>query len=81
MLDTQRTHVYALSRCHHQGPERCHQGPERCDAVQTEAEKAGWEFSKKEGVSLVCINPTFVLGPVVSKRVDATSIMHFKVCP
>ena len=74
MLDTHRTHVYALSRCHHQGPERC-------DAVQTEAEKAGWEFSKKEGVSLVCINPTFVLGPVVSKRVDATSIMHFKVCP
>ena len=49
--------------------------------MQTEAEKAGWEFSKKEGVSLVCINPTFVLGPVVSKRVDATSIMHFKVCP
>ena len=47
--------------------------------MQTEAEKAGWEFSKKEGVSLVCINPTFVLGPVVGKRADATSILDFKV--
>lgn len=45
---------------------------------KTEAEKAGWEFSKKEGVSLVCINPTFVLGPVVGKRADATSIIDFK---
>ena len=49
--------------------------------MQTEAEKAGWEFSKKEGISLVCINPTFVLGPVVGKRADGQSIMDFKVCP
>lgn len=48
--------------------------------MQTVAEQAGWEFSKKEGVSLVCINPTFVLGPVVGKRADATSILDFKVC-
>ena len=47
--------------------------------LQTEAEKAGWEFSKKEGIPLVVINPTFVLGPVVGKRADATSIIDFKV--
>ena len=47
--------------------------------MQTAAEEAGWKFSKEEGVPLITINPTFVLGPVVGKRADATSIIDFKV--
>lgn len=46
---------------------------------QTEAEKEAWAISKREGLDLVTINPTFVLGPVVSSRTDATSIILFKV--
>ena len=49
--------------------------------LQTEAEKAAWAISKAEGFELVTINPTFVLGPVISDRADATSILCFKVGP
>ncbi|KAL3141742.1 hypothetical protein ABBQ32_004424 [Trebouxia sp. C0010 RCD-2024] len=42
------------------------------------AEKAAWEASKKSGFELVTICPTFVLGPVISNRVDATSILDVK---
>jgi hypothetical protein len=49
--------------------------------LQTEAEKAAWEMSKAEGFDLVTINPTFVLGPVIGDRADATSILCFKVWP
>ena len=49
--------------------------------LQTEAEKAAWAISKAEGFELVTINPTFVLGPVISDRADATSILSFKVGP
>ncbi|EIE24719.1 NAD(P)-binding protein [Coccomyxa subellipsoidea C-169] len=45
---------------------------------KTEAEKEAWAISKREGLDLVTINPTFVLGPVVSSRTDATSIILFK---
>jgi nucleoside-diphosphate-sugar epimerase len=42
------------------------------------AEKAAWEISKKEGFELAVINPTFVLGPIISGRTDATSIQKVK---
>ena len=48
-------------------------------AVQVAAEKAAWEASKKDGFELVTICPTFVLGPVISNRADATSILDVKV--
>lgn len=38
------------------------------------AERAAWEIAEKEGLDLVVVNPTFVIGPVISKRADATSI-------
>lgn len=41
---------------------------------KVEAEKVGWALSKKYGFPMCTINPTFVLGPVVSSRTDATSI-------
>lgn len=43
------------------------------------AEKAAWEIAKREGIDLVIINPVFVVGPVLSNRVDATSIKLLKV--
>lgn len=51
-----------------------------CARLQAEAEKAAWEVSKAEGFDLVTINPTFVLGPVIGDRADATSILCFKAC-
>lgn len=47
--------------------------------IQVAAEKAAWEASRKEGFELVTICPTFVLGPVISNRADATSILDVKV--
>ncbi len=42
---------------------------------KTEAEKKAWEVSEKQNRwDLVTINPGFVLGPSLTKRVDSTSI-------
>ena len=35
-------------------------------------------MAKKEGFDLVVINPTFVIGPIISARTDATSIKNVK---
>ena len=48
--------------------------------MQTLAEKAAWDLSKKHGFELVTVNPTFVFGPVLSNRADATSVLMMKVC-
>ena len=50
-----------------------------CIVLQTVAEQAAWEIAKKDGLDLCVINPTFVLGPVISERTDATSIKSVKV--
>jgi nucleoside-diphosphate-sugar epimerase len=42
------------------------------------AEKTAWDIAKKHGFDLVVINPTFVIGPVLSSRTDATSITIVK---
>lgn len=49
------------------------------DSLQTLAEKAAWDLSKKHGFQLVTINPVFVFGPVLSSRADATSVLMMKV--
>ncbi len=46
--------------------------------AQVAAERAAWELSKEHGFKLCVINPSFVLGPVVSSRTDATSIDTMK---
>lgn len=43
-------------------------------ALQTLAEKAAWKLAKENGIDLVTINPVFVVGPVISKRTDATTV-------
>lgn len=48
--------------------------------MQVAAERAAWDASKKHNFELVTICPTFVLGPVISNRADATSILDVKVC-
>ena len=50
-----------------------------CNALQTVAEQAAWEIAKEDDLDLCVVNPTFVLGPVISERTDATSIMSVKV--
>lgn len=47
--------------------------------VQVAAERVAWEMAKEHGFHLCVINPTFILGPVISSRTDATSIDIFKV--
>ena len=44
------------------------------------AEEAAWDFVKKhkDCFDLAVINPSFVLGPVLSTRVDAASVKYMK---
>ncbi|KAK9841363.1 hypothetical protein WJX74_004546 [Apatococcus lobatus] len=44
---------------------------------KTQAERAAWDFCNHHGIDLVTINPTYVLGPVTSRRVDAQSVQNF----
>ncbi|KAL3153255.1 hypothetical protein ABBQ38_011605 [Trebouxia sp. C0009 RCD-2024] len=54
------------------------QGADAYRYSKVAAEKAAWAASKQSGFELVTICPTFVLGPVISSRVDATSILDVK---
>lgn len=54
------------------------QGADAYRYSKVAAERAAWEASKKDGWDLVTICPTFVLGPVISNRADATSILDVK---
>lgn len=45
---------------------------------KTEAEKAARKLAAEEGLDLITIHPSFVLGPVLSQRTDATSVSTFK---
>jgi len=43
------------------------------------AEKKAWELAEgKENFSVVCINPSFIMGPMMTSRVDGTSIKLMK---
>eukprot|EP00884_Botryococcus_braunii_P020767 jgi/Botrbrau1/7374/Bobra.0316s0018.1 len=42
---------------------------------KTLAEKAAWEIAQENGLDLVTINPSFVVGPVISSRIEATSVL------
>eukprot|EP00899_Mesostigma_viride_P007394 jgi/Mesvir1/16656/Mv10193-RA.1 len=42
------------------------------------AEQAAWELAAAHGIDMVAINPTFVLGPVYSQRLDSTSVKAMK---
>ncbi|KAL0486426.1 tetraketide alpha-pyrone reductase [Acrasis kona] len=41
---------------------------------KVKAERAAWDYVKDNGINLTTIHPGFVLGPVNSDRVDATSV-------
>jgi nucleoside-diphosphate-sugar epimerase len=45
---------------------------------KTLAERAAWEIAKAEKLDLVTVNPSFVVGPMLSRRLDATSILQVK---
>ncbi len=47
--------------------------------MQAQAERAAWDLAKEAGLDLVTINPSLVLGPVLTSRADATSIILMKV--
>ena len=50
-----------------------------CSFVQVMAEKEAWKIAREHGVELVTIHPTFVIGPVLSARTDATSVKNITV--
>ncbi|KAK9908632.1 hypothetical protein WJX75_000697 [Coccomyxa subellipsoidea] len=45
---------------------------------KTQAEKAAWEMAKEAGLDLIVINPSFVLGPVLTNQAFSTSIQLMK---
>lgn len=48
--------------------------------MQAQAEKAAWDYVKKHNIDLVVINPSFVFGPTISKRIDGESSKAMVVC-
>ena len=42
------------------------------------AEQAAWELAEKHNVSLTAINPSFVIGPPRTPRIDSESLQNMK---
>ena len=47
--------------------------------LQVLAERAAWEVARKEGLDLVVINPSFILGPALSANATAAVVQTFAV--
>ena len=47
--------------------------------LQTSAEKAAWKYAKEHSLDLITILPNFVLGPVITSRVDGLSAQFMQV--
>lgn len=45
---------------------------------KVQAERAAWEAAKEAGLDLITILPEFIMGPVISRRLDATSLGWMK---
>jgi len=47
-------------------------------ASKVKAEQKAWELSKELGISVVCVNPSFVIGPMLGSRTDGESVGFIK---
>ena len=47
--------------------------------LQTSAERAAWKYAKEHSLDLITILPNFVLGPVITSRVDGLSAQFMQV--
>lgn len=54
------------------------EGGEAYWASKVQAEQAAWEVAREQGLDLVTILPEFIMGPVISRRTDATSLGYMK---
>ena len=41
---------------------------------QTVAEREAWKLAKEHGFDLVTVQPSYVIGPVLGQRADATTV-------
>jgi len=46
--------------------------------MQVLAEKLVWQIAKENSLSVVTINPGYIIGPVTSARTDAASVQLLK---
>lgn len=58
---------------HNTSAVRCNWEFSTCCNVQVQAEKTAWDYVKQHNIDLVVINPSFVFGPTISKRIDGES--------
>ncbi|CAK9178276.1 unnamed protein product [Ilex paraguariensis] len=46
---------------------------------KTEAESVAWEFAKKNGLDLIVVCPTLILGPLLQSSINASSLVLVKL--
>lgn len=59
--------------------EYCKQNEIWYPASKTLAEKAAWEFSKKNGLDIVVVNPGTVMGPIIPPSINASMLMLLRL--
>lgn len=66
--------VSPLNESHWSDPEYCKRYNLWYAYAKTEAEKEAWKLAKENGIDLVVVNPSFVVGPLLARQ--PTSTLH-----
>ncbi|KAJ9708174.1 hypothetical protein PVL29_000301 [Vitis rotundifolia] len=71
--------VSPLNESHWSDPEYCKRNNLWYAYAKTIAEKEAWKLAKENGIDLVVVNPSFVVGPLLARQPTSTLLMILSV--